>query len=151
VAGFNYRLTEFQGAIGVVQMARLGGALRHRADVANSYTRELSGLGGVQLPTVPPGAEPAWQSYVLRVPANVRNALRSRLFARGVETSLGTWSASTQPRYRGYADPLPPRSIEAFEGTLALPLHEGIGPAEVSEVTQAVAACLAELQGCILA
>ena len=145
-AGFNYRLTEFQGAIGVVQMARLREALRHRADVAAQYTRELSGLSGVRLPTVPSGAEPAWQSYVLRVPADVRNALRARLFARGVETSIGTWSASTQPRYRGYSNPLPPRSLEVFEATLALPLHEGIGPAEVSEVTQAVAVSLAEVQ-----
>ena len=100
--GFNFRLTDIQGAVGSVQMDRLPEVLAGRRARAEAYTEALAGLDWLATPTTPPGVTHGWQAYVCLYPpeepslANVRelnerrNALMAAPDERGIATRQGT-------------------------------------------------------------
>lgn len=141
-AGFNYRMTEFQGALGVVQMDRLESFIERRIALASLYDQALDGVGGLQRPRSPEGMRCSWQSYVVLVAPGVdRDALRERLRVDGIETTIGTYSVSAQPHYADRCRPLP-RSGDAYARGLSLPLHTRMTDADVAAVANALRAAL---------
>src|SRR5262249_32636855 len=54
--GFNYRMTDFQGALGVVQLGRLESILAARTRLAKRYDEALAKLGWLRPPVVPSGS-----------------------------------------------------------------------------------------------
>jgi dTDP-4-amino-4,6-dideoxygalactose transaminase len=136
-AGLNYRMTDFQAALGLAQMDRLRGILERRAALARSYTAALHGWSGASTPVVAARAQPAWQSYVVLLREGVdRDAVQSRLHDAGVETTLGTYALTAQPHYRDHA-PLP-RSLAAQQRSLSLPLHTRLSDQDVDRVVAAL-------------
>jgi len=136
-AGLNYRMTDFQGAIGVAQMQRLPAIIERRAAVARMYGSALRSWPGVSLPAIAARARPVWQSYVvlLREGAD-RDAVQARLREDGIETTLGTYAVAAQPHYRHH--PPLPRSFAAQQRSLALPLHTRLTDADVERVAAAL-------------
>ncbi len=63
--GFNYRMTEINAAIGIVQLRKLDKFNARRKEIASIYTQELSGL--VDTPFVAEWADPVWHLYPVRV------------------------------------------------------------------------------------
>ncbi|HLA76882.1 MAG TPA: DegT/DnrJ/EryC1/StrS family aminotransferase [Vicinamibacteria bacterium] len=141
-AGFNYRMTEMQGALGVAQMGRLPSIVERRTALAARYGVALRGLDRVTLPVVPEGLRPVWQAYVVLLAEGIdRTAVQARLREQGIETTLGTYAVSAQPHYAGPGRPLP-KSLRAQEQALALPLHPGLSEADVDTVARALGAAL---------
>lgn len=145
--GFNARLTEFQGALGLAQMAKLDRLLARRREIAAWYARALGGLG-LALPSALSPDSHTYQSYVVLLPAPLadrRTALIARLKADGVETNIGTHHLplTTWCRMRGGFGPGDfPVTDDVARRALALPLHDGIGPAEVERVAERLGAAL---------
>ncbi|MGH9781651.1 MAG: DegT/DnrJ/EryC1/StrS family aminotransferase, partial [Candidatus Acidiferrales bacterium] len=52
--GWNYRMTEMEAALGIVQFGRLEQLNQHRIDLANYLSEKLSGVKGLETPAVPP-------------------------------------------------------------------------------------------------
>ena len=141
-AGFNYRLTELQGAMGVAQMDRLEGAIRRRAVLAGRYDDALARVGGVRRPGRRANARPVWQSYVVLLDEPIdRDLVRSRLREDGIEATIGTYALSEQPQHSSAAGSLA-NSRLAFRQSLALPLHPLMSEAEVDRVAQRLAAAI---------
>src|SRR6185312_6451750 len=93
MAGFNLRLTEFQAALGLVQMSKLSTLIASRRCQAAQYNELLSG-SELQLPPVSASAAHVYQSYVVLLPRSVaarRAEIIARLKAAGVETTIGTY------------------------------------------------------------
>jgi len=67
--GYNYRLSEINAALGVVQMERLDELLAARRRVAGAYIRHLLDVEDLTLPTMPDGGEEdySWFVYVVRL------------------------------------------------------------------------------------
>ncbi len=63
--GFNYRMTEMNAAIGLVQLRKLDEFNSRRREIASRYTEELSGIA--ETPISAEWAEPVWHLYPLRV------------------------------------------------------------------------------------
>src|SRR4029077_536211 len=70
--GFNYRMTDIQASIGLVQLRRLPELLRIRIEKAERYNRELRAIKGLEIPFVPPYATHTYQSYCLRLTKDCR-------------------------------------------------------------------------------
>lgn len=68
--GYNYRMTNIQGAIGVEQMKKFGYIVGERMRRAEIYNRELAGLDWIRTPVVPKGYKHSYQSYCLLVGGN---------------------------------------------------------------------------------
>lgn len=87
--GYNYRMTNLQGAIGVEQTKKYDCIIGERVTRAHTYNRELAGLDWLRLPTAPRGYDHTYQSYCLLVGGN--NYLEREQGSAGAETYIRVW------------------------------------------------------------
>jgi perosamine synthetase len=123
--GWNYRMTELQGAVGKVQLARLDGYVARRREVAALLTEQLAGVSGIITPYVDARATHAFYKYIIQLDRDVILApvldFVSALRAEGVPaTRRYPTSIHEQPIFRekrgfgrstfpfGDDDPTPP-------------------------------------------
>lgn len=145
VPGFNYRMTDLQGALGVVQLAKLEHFTRERAALAARYRVALADLDWLTLPPADPGH--GWQAFVClvdegRAPVQ-RDALMERLQAMGVATRPGTHAVHMLDYYRkrfGYAPEDFPGALRCHRTSMAIPLHNRMSEEDADYVAAAVRA-----------
>jgi dTDP-4-amino-4,6-dideoxygalactose transaminase len=157
VLGFNYRLTDIQGALGAVQMDRLEWILEQRRARAARYDADLSNLGWFRPPSVPEENVHGYQAYVgLFAPeeptlTNVnelharRNALMARLEERGIATRQGTHAPVILGLYAKKYDLRReqfPNAVICDRLTLGLPLYPQMTDAEQDTVVAALRGAL---------
>jgi perosamine synthetase len=141
--GFNYRMTDFQGAMGVVQMGKLAAAVNSRRSLAARYDEALGDLVGVATPYVPEGAHHTYQSYVLLIDpgqaARSRDAVALELQARGIATRQGTHAVHLLGYYRRKYELEPedfPNARYADSNSLSLPLYPTMSEEEQGYVIE---------------
>jgi dTDP-4-amino-4,6-dideoxygalactose transaminase len=146
-AGFNLRLTEFQGALGVTQLAKLDRLLAHRRVVAGWYADAL-GPVDVELPSALAADSHVYQAYVVLVPPRVsRDRVIARMRALGVETTIGTYHQPLTTWFRhagGYRPGDFPVTDDVAARALALPIHSALTQADVTVVADRLALALRE-------
>jgi dTDP-4-amino-4,6-dideoxygalactose transaminase len=131
IPGFNLRLTEFQAAIGLIQMDKMPALATSRQCEAQIYDRLLAD-SEIQQPSVLAGATHVYQSYVVQLPPAVsarRGEIIKRLKERGVETTIGTYHmpATTYFRQQGYYRPGAfPATDDVSARALSLPVFFGM-------------------------
>ncbi len=88
--GTNYKLSNIQAAIGLVQMQHISDLLETRAQSAAKYQNLLSEKPHVAIPKVTPNGIHAWQSFCIFVPDRdqILNCLRSK----DIEAQIGTYA-----------------------------------------------------------
>lgn len=64
--GWNYRMTEMEAALGIVQFGRLDEINERRIELANYLTQKLRRIDGLTVPTVYPGAKHVYYIYALK-------------------------------------------------------------------------------------
>ena len=87
--GYNYRMTDMQAAIGMVQLERLPSFLARRRALATRYTEALQALPWLACPTVPKNCEHNYQSYMVRLTDGAADA-RDRIMQRLLEQNIST-------------------------------------------------------------
>jgi len=88
--GFNYRMTEFQAALGRKQMEKLDRIIAKRRQLASHYDELLSGTN-VLAPAIPSESWTVYQSYVVLLPeqfTNKRQEIITTLRKRDVEVNI---------------------------------------------------------------
>lgn len=144
-AGFNYRLTEFQGALGEVQMSKLDRIVGKRVKAASRYD-ELLADSALEIPYVMPDSCHVYQSYVTLLPekqASARGELIRSAREAGIELQIGTIHMPLTSYYRrtyGFSSGDFPATDSVSARALTLPLYESI----TLEDQQAVARFLLE-------
>jgi perosamine synthetase len=149
MVGYNYRMTDLQGALGSVQMDRADQILGRRRELAGAYDARLRSLDWLRVPLVPKGYVHGYQSYVtLFAPEepslmNVQalNAERDRLMQRledlGISTRQGTHAPVLLGVYRdkyGLRAEDFPHAVIADRLSLTLPLAVQMSGADVDVV-----------------
>jgi dTDP-4-amino-4,6-dideoxygalactose transaminase len=140
--GFNYRMTDLQGAVGLVQLAKLDRYIDERQRWADWYRRELAGISWLRLPEVPAGYRHGWQSYVCMV-KGVRNDIMEALLQRGVNTRPGTHAVHVLKVYRERFGRRPadfPVARDADAQSMAIPLHNRMSEDDYRHVVEALRA-----------
>ena len=123
--GFNYRMTDLQGAVGLEQLKRLEGFIQERAKWADWYRQELSDQESLKCPQEPCTGRHSWQSFVTRLRNDstiTRNHIMDELHAVGISTRPGTHAVTNLGAYRS-ANIHCPIAVECEEQTIAIPLH----------------------------
>jgi dTDP-4-amino-4,6-dideoxygalactose transaminase len=148
VLGYNYRMTDLQGAVGVEQMKKLVWIVERRRALAHQYDKALSDLEGVQTPYVPEGYKHTYQSYVLLVDEDARlsrDELAQELLARGVSVRQGTHAVHLQGYYREKYHLAPedfPNALYADRHSLTLPLFPAMTDEEQNLVIEQIHALM---------
>jgi len=140
--GFNYRMTDIQASIGLVQLRRLDELLRIRIAKAERYNAELSKIRGVEVPYTPSYATHTYQSYCVRLTKDSRldrDELMSRLLKRGIATRRGVMASHLEKVYRDRVGSVSlPITEEAARTTMLIPLFASMTDDEQSYVIGAL-------------
>lgn len=138
-AGFNYRLSDVQGAIGIAQMEKLPNLIERKRMLAHQLKERLRQVKGIQLPCEPAWGGHIYQSFVILVDKNLnRNQIIEYLRERDIETTLGTYALHVQPFFQreyGYISGQLPNSHAAFTQTITLPLYPQMTETDLDIVT----------------
>jgi UDP-4-amino-4,6-dideoxy-N-acetyl-beta-L-altrosamine transaminase len=146
--GFNYRMTDIQAALGRSQLRRLSDFIARRRAIAARYLDAFGDLDAVTLPAVPPGIEPGWHLFVVRV--NGEPARRRSLFDRLRELGLGVQvhyiPVHWHPYYRdlGFRRGLCPVAEDYASRAISLPIFPLMTDPEVERVIDTVRLAVSE-------
>ena len=133
--GLNYRMTEFQAAIGRVQMAKFPSILERRKKIVMTYIENLQAVEGIRLPEW--DHEHTWQTFMLVLEKHHRDHIVKRLQEKGIETGPGSVAGHMgkyfQDKY-GYKDDDLMVSSLLHRNGLALPLYPKMNDSDVKKV-----------------
>jgi dTDP-4-amino-4,6-dideoxygalactose transaminase len=146
VLGFNYRMTDLQAAVGIVQLEKLESFIQERQVWADYYTEHLKGLSWLK-----PQAkgefitQHAWQAYVLYVDPETapmaRNEIMDQLQAAGIATRPGTHAVHLLSFYKEKYGIKPedfPGATACDHNTMAIPLHNKMTKEDFDYVIEAL-------------
>lgn len=143
--GYNYRMTDIQAAVGLVQLGKLPALIARRRELAVRYQRRLAGIPGVRMITDPEYGRTNFQSFWVLLPEDApagRNDLLRLLAAQGISARRGIMAAHSEPAY-AHAGPWSlPVTERITANSLILPLFHDLSPAEQDMVIDVLVGAL---------
>jgi perosamine synthetase len=124
--GYNYRMTDLQAGVGLVQLERLPEMLNRRRALALRYSERLSAIPWLVIPTETDSCRHNFQSYMLRLQSDApvtRDQLMRELLSLGVSSRRGIMAIHRELPYRdcGWEERLPATNL-VTDTALVLPL-----------------------------
>lgn len=150
--GYNYRITDFQCAMGLSQLRNLSSFLDRRRQIAAQYDESFSELQEVRPLGLRKDVLHAYHLYVVKTQYRVPNMGRAEFFRKmrekGVDVGVHYIPVHLQPFYRVYFNTYPGLcsiAEAAYERILSLPIFPAMQAADVRRVIVAVKDTVAEL------
>lgn len=143
--GFNYRMTDIQAAVGIVQMGRLDEIVDRRRHLAQRYQQLLGDLDDVLLPSDPPWGTTNYQSFWVLLPDELtheRNAIMGDMGVAGISTRRGIMAAHLEPAWKGHPHPPLPVTERLTHGSIILPLYHQMSEPDQDRVVDALRTAL---------
>jgi len=140
--GYNYRMTDVQAAIGLVQLGRLGEIITQRRQLARRYQWLLGQIPGLRTIGDPDYGTTNFQSFWVVLPDDfpvTRNELLQRLADAGISARRGIMAAHLEPAYAGQGDHTHLRETERLSASsLILPLFHQLTQDEQDQVVSVI-------------
>lgn len=126
--GTNYKLSNVQSAIGLVQMKYINELLSRRIELAQNYFSLVKANTKIQVPTIISNCIHSFQSFIIFVPE--RDRIMKSMRELGIEVQIGTYSLHMHPAFQNEEiariEGNMEESLYAFEHCLALPLFHDL-------------------------
>ncbi len=137
--GFNFRMTDLQAAVGLVQLGRLAEAVARRRTIVAGYRESLGGVEGLRLSQDPGHGTSNFQSFWFEVLPGFglgREALLAHLARDGISARRGIMAAHRQPAYTGRDTGNADLSVteRLTDNTVILPVYHQLTPGEQARV-----------------
>ncbi|TXN30444.1 DegT/DnrJ/EryC1/StrS family aminotransferase [Lacisediminihabitans profunda] len=141
--GYNYRMTDMQAAVGIVQLGRLPEIVARRREIAAEYAERLAGIPGLRIVADPEYGTSNFQSLWVEVGEGfplTREQLLEALAAADVSARRGIMAAHRQPAYadRDTGSAPLPVTEHLTDNTLILPVFHQLTEAELTQVVDAL-------------
>jgi len=143
--GYNYRMTDLQGAVGIVQLGKLDKFIDERAQWAAYYQDKLADIPWLRLPKATNECRHGWQAFVTYVDPKKspipRNDIMQILQDKGIATRPGTHAVHMLGYYKDRFGLTPkdfPAAEDANDNTMAIPLHNRMVKEDYDYVIQAL-------------
>jgi len=135
--GFNYRMTDIQAAVGLVQLQRLDAIVERRRQLAARYHELLADVPALRAVRDPAYGTTNYQSYWVEIPEGFavgRDELLQRMLEDGISARRGIMAAHLEPAYADTPAPPLPVTERLTARTLILPLYHQLTEAEQDRV-----------------
>lgn len=138
--GVNSRLDTIQAAILNVKLQYLDEQLLRKKNIVEDYNRQLSVLEDLILPKQNLNCKPAWHQYTIKVKNGKRDLLKQHLQNKGIVSMVYyPIIIPEQVAYEGFAiDQNFPKSKEASQMVLSLPLHSNLTNSDISFIVETI-------------
>jgi perosamine synthetase len=141
--GYNYRLSDINCALGIVQLSRIDEIKAKRRQVAQWYREMLADEGRLIVPVEPKGCDLSWFVFVVRLAEGFTREHRDRVIEqmRSRDIEVGNYFPPVHlmpfiAEQFGYGRGDLPITESASERTIALPFHNHLTKDEVATVCQ---------------
>lgn len=141
--GFNFRMTDLQAAVGLVQLRRLADIVERRRELASRYRAALVDIAGIRFVDDPEYGTSNFQSLWFEVGAEFpldREGLLLAFAEAGISARRGIMAAHRQPAYRGRDTGGAPLTVteRLTDHTLIVPLFHQMGDGELDRVVAVI-------------
>jgi len=134
---FNYRMTDIQAAVGLVQLGRLTDLVAQRRALAARYHELLADVDGLVPVRDPAHGETNYQAFWVRIDREYgtdRDEVLAELAAAGVSARRGIMAAHLEPAYADVTPPPLPVTERLTRDSLILPLHHALTESDQDHV-----------------
>lgn len=145
--GYNYRITDFQCALGLSQLKKLPSLLEKRRRIASRYEEALAPDSGIQPLAVQKHILHAYHLYVIKLNPNVlgfsRNDLFQELRNKGIGANVHYIPVHLHPYYRKYFGTHPklcPIAEKAYDQILSIPIYPAMTDEDIKKVIKIITA-----------
>jgi dTDP-4-amino-4,6-dideoxygalactose transaminase len=147
--GYNYRTTEVQSALGLVQLRKMDRNNQKRAKLVEAYRRGLQDAEGLSIPFSEWGGGPSYHLFSILVAGSIkREKVMERLRRHGVQTSIHYPPIHLFSLYRktfGYREGMLPRTEDVSQRAITLPLHPLMNVTDVKWIVEKVKEVIKEV------
>jgi perosamine synthetase len=138
--GYNYRITDFQCALGMSQLKKLPGWIKRRQEIASRYDQAFDGFGPVERLALASNVSHAYHLYVIKLRGVERDKVFGSLRAAGIGVNVHYIPVHLHPFYRkrfGTKKGMCPVAETAYERILSLPMFPAMTDEDVDMVVSA--------------
>jgi UDP-4-amino-4,6-dideoxy-N-acetyl-beta-L-altrosamine transaminase len=136
--GFNYRITDFQCALGISQLKKLDKYITRRRKLVSIYNKELSKIDKIILPVEKPYVKSSWHIYYIRLKdASKRRLIFEELQKSNIGVQVHYIPVHLQPYYQknfGFKSGDYPEAEDYYRSTITLPLYPKMINSEIQYV-----------------
>jgi dTDP-4-amino-4,6-dideoxygalactose transaminase len=139
--GFNYRMTDIQAAIGLVQLGKLDRLVARRRSLAQRYQELLGEIPGLRTIADPEYGTTNYQSFWVLLPDDfpvTRDELMQQLAQAGISARRGIMAAHLEPAYASYSAISLPVTERLAGSSLILPLFHELTEEEQNAVVSVI-------------
>ncbi len=142
--GFNFRMTDIQAAVGLVQLSKLDGFNARRIEIANLYCERLRGIPGLTLPYVSPDVKHVFHIYCVLVQPEFRLNKEDFMWEIYTGKRIKVWShympihLTAAYRKLGHGEGECPIAEGLYHKYVSLPIHPRMTDETVSYVTDSI-------------
>ncbi len=145
--GSNYRMTEIQSAIGIIQLRKLPEFFSKRLENANRLTDILKVSKKIDLPPNPANRKPSWYLYTVRI-RGVTETKRNDLIKQMREKGIGADAyyptpVHHMPFYKNFGEFNLPETDRAAKQVISLPIHPSVTDEQIDFIGKTFLKCLA--------
>lgn len=144
-AGFNYRMTEMQAAIGIIQMKKIKNIIEYRKFISKRYEELLKDEDNLVLPKDDYGTHIYQTYHILLDNKFSRDLIKDKLKENGIESNLGAYAIHVQQYYKEKYesdDQALKNSLFAYKQGLALPIYHKISVGKIKYICEHIKAIL---------
>lgn len=139
--GYNYRITDFQCALGMSQLKKLPGWIKRRKEIASRYDKVFKNLGLIEPLVVTSNVSHVYHLYIVKLQNIERDKVFNSLREAGVGVNVHYIPVYLHPFYRerfGTKRGMCPVAEAAYEQILSLPVFPAMADEDVDTVISAV-------------
>ena len=140
--GYNYRMTDIQAAVGIVQLSRLDEIVKERRNIAAEFISNLSDIEWLMMPEENEGFFTNYQSFAVRVKKDSpvsRDELMLWLAENGISTRRGVMTAHRETAYKDLFSKLSlPVSENASDNSMMLPIFVPMSKDDIGKIIEEV-------------
>ena len=135
--GFNYRITDFQCALGISQLSKIDKFINRRRKIAGIYDRVLSGIGEIEIPHYGNDSRSAYHLYYIRLIDKEIRSKKEQLFhslrKNGIGVQVHYIPVYLHPYYAklGYKKGACPKAERFYHEAISIPIHPLMNDKEV--------------------
>ena len=139
--GRNYRITDFQAALGISQLKKLDEFISRRNEIVRMYNEAFEDIPEIETPIIKPYVKPAWHIYTILLDGIDRDTFFSKMRARNIGVNVHYIPIYRFSYYQEQFDINPtefPVTEEVFSKIITLPLFSKMTDDEVLNVIDIV-------------
>ena len=144
-SGFNYRMSELQGAVGIAQLKKLDFFVKARQQIASRYDQSFANVGTLKMPNLQDKVKHAYHLYPLLMDFQKRGTSKLEFFKKmkgsGINLQVHYIPVHLQPFYRkkfGFQKGAFPVSEQFYEQEVSLPIYPRLAENDSEKVKKII-------------